>query len=187
MRIRYENTENFKIQQHSIAANQKHVRTFLAYHSIIYIVSGALHLTDNDIEQVIKEGELCLISPGTYANPELTNDQELIVFILLFNRQTAQFILKLPKVHNALNKQSRLKSWKNPDIYIIPPNKFYKSFFDSIELYHEMKNDIKKEMIPVKFTELIYLLLDSPHQQAILSFLSDAAIYSGREETRINA
>ena len=50
-----------------------------------------------------------------------------------------------------------------------------------------MKNDIRKEMIPVKFTELIYLLLDSPHQQAILSFLSDAAIYSGREETRINA
>ena len=39
-----------------------------------------------------------------------------------------------------------------------------------------MKKEVKDEMIPIKFAELIYILLDSPHKQTVLSFLSEAAM-----------
>ena len=38
----------------------------------------------------------------------------------------------------------------------------------------ECLKKLKKEMLPVKFTELIYLLLNSPHRDIVLSFLSEA-------------
>ncbi len=38
----------------------------------------------------------------------------------------------------------------------------------------EIEKKLKKEMLPVKFTELIYLLLNSPHRDIVLSFLSEA-------------
>lgn len=187
MHIINKDTGNFKVLEHSIVVNQKNIHTFLAHYSIIYIASGTLHLTKKRSKRVIKEGELCLISPGIYTKSEFTHNHKHVVFILLFNRQTAQLLLELPKVYNDLNNLSNLKPRQNPDIYIIPPNKIYKSFFNSTRLYHKMKNDIKKEMIPIKFAELIYLLLDSPHKQAILSFLSDAAIHKEKEEPKINA
>ena len=37
-----------------------------------------------------------------------------------------------------------------------------------------VEKKLKKEMLPVKFTELIYLLLNSPHRDVVLSFLSEA-------------
>ena len=59
-------------------------------------------------------------------------------------------------------------------VYIIPRQKVFRNFFNAVQLYHNLEKKLKEEMLPVKFTELIYLLLNSPHRDVVLSFLSEA-------------
>ena len=129
----------------STSSSQENTRNFLTDYSIVYTVSGTLCLKNSDSEQIIEEGELALIPPGTYAFSESANDQNHSGFTFFFDQWTAQCILKLPEVINA------------------------------VPLYHNLEKKLKKEMLPVKFTELIYLLLNSPHRDVVLSFLSKAA------------
>lgn len=174
MRIFNGEVENFKVLQHSTASDQENIRTFLTHHSIVYVASGSIYLMDNDSELLIREGELCLFSPGVYFSSELTCNNKYSMFALFFNQWTAQCILRLPGITDILNEQCKLTSCR--EIHIIPKEKIFHNFFDSIQIYHKLKKEVKDEMIPIKFAELIYILLDGPHKQTVLSFLSEAAM-----------
>ena len=148
----------------STSSSQENTRNFLRDYSIVYAVSGTLCLKSNGSEQLLKEGELALISPGVHASSS---------FAFFLNRQTAQCVLKLPEVFNALNLQR--PAVPRQKVYIIPRQKVFRNFFNAVQLYHNLEKKLKAEMLPVKFTELIYLLLNSPHRDVVLSFLSEAA------------
>lgn len=179
MRIFNGEAENFRVLRHSTASNQENIHTFLTHHSIVYVVSGTLHLIENESPMSIKEGELCLFSPGVYFSSELISDQKYSMFTLFFNQWTAQCILKLPGVIDILNEPYKLDDCGI--VHIVPKNNILRNFFESIQLYHKLEKDVKEEIIPVKFAELIYILLNSPHRQTILSFLSEAAVYNKKK------
>lgn len=179
MRIFNGEVEHFKVLQHSTISNQENLHTFLTHYSIVYIVSGTLYLRNKDSELSIKEGELCLISPGVYFTSEFISNQMYSMFTLFFSQWTAQYILKLPGITDLLNKQCNLTSCQ--EIHIIPKEKIFRNFFDSIQLYHKLEKKVKDEMIPIKFAELIYILLEGPHKQTILSFLSEAATHNKKK------
>lgn len=82
----------------STSSSQENTRNFLTDYSIVYAVSGTLCLKNSDSEQIIEEGELALIPPGTYAFSESANDQNHSGFTFFFDQWTAQCILKLPEV-----------------------------------------------------------------------------------------
>ena len=156
----------------STSSSQENTRNFLTDYSIVYAVSGTLCLKNSDSEQIIEEGELALIPPGTYAFSESANDQNHSGFTFFFDQWTAQCILKLPEVISALSLYQPPVSRQK--VYIIPRQKVFRNFFNAVQLYHNLEKKLKKEMLPVKFTELIYLLLNSPHRDVVLSFLSEA-------------
>ena len=149
MRIFNGEVENFKVLQHSARSNRENIRTFLTHHSIVYVVSGTLHLMNNGSELSVQEGEMCLIAPGAYFSSELIGNQNYSMLALFFNQWTAQYILKLPGITGIL--------------------------------YRKLEKEVKNEMIPIKFAELIYILLEGPHKQTILSFLSDAAMHNKKK------
>lgn len=157
----------------STSSSQENTRNFLRDYSIVYAVSGTLCLKSNGSEQLLKEGELALISPGVHASSGLADNQKYSSFAFFLNRQTAQCVLKLPEVFNALNLQR--PAVPRQKVYIIPRQKVFRNFFNAVQLYHNLEKKLKAEMLPVKFTELIYLLLDSPHRDIVLSFLTEAA------------
>ena len=64
---------------------------------------------------------------------------------------------------------------KREAIKIIPHNREIEKLFSSLEEYSKSKSPFMCELIRLKFTELVYLLLDSPYRQLIASFLLDAA------------
>ena len=179
MRIFNGEVENFKVLQHSARSNRENIRTFLTHHSIVYVVSGTLHLMNNGSELSVQEGEMCLIAPGAYFSSELIGNQNYSMLGLFFNQWTAQYILKLPGITGILNEQQKLASCQ--EVHIIPKEKVFRSFFDSIHLYRKLEKEVKNEMIPIKFAELIYILLEGPHKQTILSFLSDAAMHNKKK------
>lgn len=157
----------------STSSSQENTRNFLTDYSIVYAVSGTLCLKNSDSEQIIEEGELALIPPGAYAFSESVHDQNHSGFTFFFNQWTAQCILKLPKVISALSLHQPPVTRQK--VYIIPRQKVFRNFFNAVQLYHNLEKKLKEEMLPVKFTELIYLLLNSLHRDIVLSFLSEAA------------
>ena len=76
----------------STSSSQENTRNFLTDYSIVYTVSGTLCLKNSDSEQIIEEGELALIPPGTYAFSESANDQNHSGFTFFFDQWTAQCI-----------------------------------------------------------------------------------------------
>ena len=180
MRIFNGEVENFRVLQESTSSSRENVHTFLTHHSIVYIASGTLRLASRNSEQIIHEGELCLLSPGIYSSSEFISDRKYSAFILFFNHRTAQCILKYPEVIDKLNKRPKLPFMQN--VHVIPNQKIFRGFFESIHLYQQLEKKLKDEILPIKFVELIYLLLDSPHEETVLSFLSEAAVYHEKDK-----
>ena len=147
----------------STSSSQENTRNFLTDYSIVYAVSGTLCLKNSDSEQIIEEGELALIPPGTYAFSESANDQNHSGFTFFFDQWTAQCILKLPEVISTLSLYQPPVTRQK--VYIIPRQKVFRNFFNTVQLYHNLEKKLKEEMLPVKFTEL---------RDVVLSFLSEA-------------
>lgn len=64
---------------------------------------------------------------------------------------------------------------KKEAVKIIPHNPDVERIFSTIATYSKGASNFTCELLKLKFAELIYLLLDSPYQKLILSFLLDAA------------
>lgn len=164
----------FKILRYNQCTEPNNMYAGLPYHAIIHMTSGTICFLNNDSKQTIRQGETCLISPGSYPLLESINSKKYSCLVLFFYRQTAQYMLRLPGVINYLKNNKKIIAWQN--IYIIPPLNMLDNFFRTLDTYYELDNQIKEKIIPLKFAELIYLLQESPHRTKVLSFLKDASV-----------
>lgn len=157
----------------STSSSQENTRNFLTDYSIVYAVSGTLCLKNSDSEQIIEEGELALIPPGIIRFFRIKPRSESFRIYLLLRPMDSTVHSQTPGSDSALSLYQPPVTRQK--VYIIPRQKVFRNFFNAVQLYHNLEKKLKEEMLPVKFTELIYLLLNSPHRDVVLSFLSEAA------------
>lgn len=167
--------KNLRLLQYTNATTQENFDAFLTHHAFIYILSGVKQIRVAQNKVNIQSGELFLIPRGEYVMSEyITGEFGFRSIMLFFSKKVAQALIE--QLNNSLSAPlSHTSDAKKEAIKIIPHNRDIEALFSSLETYSKNQSPFTHELIKLKFTELIYLLLDSAYQKLIISFLLDAA------------
>ena len=180
--------KHIRLLQYVNATTQENVDAFLTHHALVYILSGVKQIKVAQNKFDIHPGELFLIPRGEYVMSEyITGEYGFRSFMLFFSKKTAQTLIEqidkslltehLSRTANATltSESSPGEAKKKEAIKIIPPNRDIEQLFLSLEKYSQQNSPFLCELIRLKFSELIYLLMDSSYKTLIFNFLLDAA------------
>lgn len=164
--------KNVRLLQYTNVTTQENFDVFLTHNALVYILSGIKQIKVAHAGYEIHPGELFLIPRGEYVMSEyLAGENGFRSVMLFFTRKAAQEILE--QIGEDLHVPGRGRN--NNAVKIISPDKNIEKLYLSLEAYSKGDSPYMCELVKLKFAELIYLLLDSPYRQLILTFLIDAA------------
>ena len=165
--------KNIRLLQYTNATTQENYDAFLTHHALVYIFSGIKQIRVADNKFDIHPGELFLIPRGEYVMSEyIAGESGFRSMMLFFGKKTAQELIE--KTDKQLLSSSA-NSKKREAVKIIPPSRDIEQLFLTLEKYSQSQTEYLYQLIRLKFTELIYLLMDSSYKNLILHFLLDAA------------
>ena len=169
-----ENT-NIRLLQYVNSTTQENFDAFLTHYAMVYILSGVKQIKVSQSKFQIQPGELFLIPRGEYVMSEyITGENGFQSLMLFFSKKVAQDLIE--QISGYLSAHmSDVVPMKKEAVKIIPHNPDVERIFSTIATYSKGASNFTCELLKLKFAELIYLLLDSPYQKLILSFLLDAA------------
>lgn len=164
----------FHLLQYVQATTQENFDSFLTNSAIVFILSGIKNIRTSHSEYEIHPGELFMIPRGEYVMSEyISGIKDFQSIMLFFNSKVARSILN--NLSEYISDINRKKLPVCQDIIKIKPEKQDISIlFHTLHSYCHSQYKYQYELISLKFNELIYLLLDSPHQGMILHFLLNA-------------
>lgn len=167
--------KHLRLLQYTNATTQENFDAFLTHHALVYILSGVKQIKVAQSEFQIHPGELFLIPRGEYVMSEyITGANGFQSFMLFFSKKVAQNLVEqLDKYLSGVLSETSPE--RKEAVKIIPHSRNIEQLFATLETYSQESNPFTCELIRLKFTELIYLLLDSPYRKVISSFLLDAA------------
>lgn len=166
--------KNVRLLQYVNTTTQENFDAFLTHHALVYILSGVKQIKVAQNKFDIHSGELFLIPRGEYVMSEyIAGESGFRSLMLFFSKKTAQEMLE--QISRATGgKLLETEKIKKEAVKIIPRNREIEKLFASLEAYSQGENPFMCELIRLKFAELIYLLMDTPYQKLIFSFLLDA-------------
>lgn len=173
--------KNIRLLQYVNATGQENFDAFLTHHALVYILTGVKQIKIAQSQFNIHPGELLLIPRGEYVMSEyIAGESGFQSIMLFFSKKVAQDLVeqlntRFPAYPSDLSSKSKVA------VKIIPHSEDIERLFSSLVAYSTGNSSFTFELIRLKFLELIYLLLDSPYQKLISSFLFDAALSESPE------
>lgn len=166
---------NVRLLQYTNSSTTENFDAFLTHHALIYILSGTKQIKVSQRAFNINPGELILIPRGEYVMSEyITGEQNFQSIMLFFNQKVARYVVD--ELKGRINSDYK-EVFKKEAIKIIPKSRNINELYHSLITYSKENSPFIPDIISLKFMELIYLLLDTPYQNVIMSFLLDAARY----------
>lgn len=168
--------KNIHLLQYVSSSTQENFDAFLTHHALVYILSGVKQIKVASNQYDIHPGELFLIPRGEYVMSEyIAGESGFRSFMLFFSKKTAQEMVEQIGHGLATDFLPEAGDMKKEAVKIIPQSREVERLFASLETYSRSGNPYMCELTRLKFTELIYLLMDTPYRKLIVSFLLDAA------------
>lgn len=164
--------KSVRLLQYTSLTTTENFDVFLTHNALVYILSGIKQIRVAQSGFQINPGELFLIPRGEYVMSEyLTGENGFRSIMLFFTKKAAQDILG--QIDGSMLTIERSKN--NSAVKIMSANQHIEKLFLSLEAYSKGDSPYMCELVRLKFSELIYLLLDSPYRQLIITFLVDAS------------
>ena len=164
--------KSVRLLQYTSLTAAENFDVFLTHNALVYILSGIKQIRVAQSDFQINPGELFLIPRGEYVMSEyLTGENGFRSIMLFFTKKAAQDILG--QIDSSMLTVEHSKN--NSAVKIMSPNQNIEKLFLSLEAYSKGDSPYMCELVRLKFSELIYLLLDSPYRQLIITFLIDAS------------
>lgn len=164
--------KSVRLLQYTSLTTTENFDVFLTHNALVYILSGIKQIRVAQSGFQINPGELFLIPRGEYVMSEyLTGENGFRSIMLFFTKKAAQDILGQIDGNMLTVEHSK----NNNAVKIMSANQHIEKLFLSLEAYSKGDSPYMCELVRLKFSELIYLLLDSPYRQLIITFLVDAS------------
>jgi len=171
--------KNIRLLKYVNSITQENFDSFLTHHSLIFILSGVKQIKVGSNQFDIRAGELFLIPKGEYVMSEyITGEHGFRSLMLFFCKRVVQGLAE--QLNGCLPEciPERIPA-KIEAVKIIPHNREIEKLFSSLEEYSKSKSPFMCELIRLKFTELVYLLLDAARSDnPALSAVLDRHLYS---------
>jgi AraC-like DNA-binding protein len=168
------NSADIYLLKYTSSTTRANFETFLTEYAIVYILSGKKEISISDTVYHVGKGELFLLPKGEYIMSEYTTDDESFRSIILyFNSKISQKALSEIEISN-ISLSFQKKNSTERTIHTIPVTTDIENVFQTLMSYIEKDVFFKKELVQLKFMELLFLLLNGEFSGKIMQFLVSA-------------
>ncbi|MFD2726337.1 helix-turn-helix domain-containing protein [Hyunsoonleella rubra] len=145
---------------------------------LTYVISGKKDWTSINKTYSLKSGEALFIRKGIYNTKQYFEEDYCTILFFI----TEDFIRRFIKNNEAL-LQKRTSDYDDRLIYPIDVTNSLNSLFLSVFNYFNMGGDIPKELVEIKFNELLFNIALNPSNKDLLGFFNSLKQI---EKTNIN-
>lgn len=145
---------------------------------ITYVISGQKDWTSLDKTYTIKQGEALFINKGVYNTKQYFEVDYCVMLFFI----TDDFIRRFVKSHKTL-LHSKKTEVSNSQIFPIHVEDTLNSLFLSVFNYLNQGNTIPKDLVEIKFSELLFNITLNPANSTLVSFFKSLIL---TEKTSLN-
>lgn len=145
---------------------------------ITYVISGQKDWTSLDKTYTINKGEALFINKGVYNTKQYFEVDYCVMLFFI----TDNFIRRFVKTHNDV-LYSTSSEVSNSQIFPIQVEDSLNSLFLSVFNYLNQGNNIPKDLVEIKFNELLFNITLNPTNKDLVSFFKSL---SHTEKTSLN-
>lgn len=130
-----------------------------------YVISGKKDWTALEGTHHMKEGDAVFIKKGVYNTKQYYEDEYCVLLFFI----TEDFIRRFIKIHKETLKIKKSDHNEN-QIYPLDVQDSLKSLFMSVFNYMNQTNEIPRELVQMKFDELLYNIILNPKNANLAHF-----------------
>ncbi|NVK52860.1 MAG: helix-turn-helix transcriptional regulator [Flavobacteriaceae bacterium] len=130
-----------------------------------YVISGRKDWTAIEGTYQLKEGDAVFLNKGIYNTKQYFEEEYCTLLFFL----TEDFIRKFMKTYKETIKVQKLNENEN-QIYALDVQDSLKSLFMSVFNYMKQINEIPRELVEIKFNELLYNIILNPKNRNLTNF-----------------
>ena len=145
---------------------------------ITYVISGKKDWSSLDKTYTIKKGEALFINKGVYNTKQYFEVDYCVMLFFI----TDDFIRRFVKNHSTLLQTKNTKT-SNNQIFTIQSENSLNSLFLSVFNYLNQGNNIPKDLVEIKFSELLFNITLNPANSELVSFFKSLTL---TEKTSLN-
>lgn len=135
---------------------------------IMYVISGKKDWTALDKTYTVKKGEALFVNKGVYNTKQYFEVDYCVMLFFI----TDDFIRRFVKTHKQLLKPYN-KEAPNNQIFNIDVEDSLNSLFLSVFNYLNQGNNIPKDLVEMKFNELLFNIALNPANKDLVSFFNN--------------
>lgn len=157
--------DDFLFIEYKCAPDVENFKVWTDTPFLCYIINGRKDWTAIEGTYKLKKGEAVFLNKGVY-NTKAYFEEEYCVLLFFL---TENFIRKFIKTYKETLKVKNLKNTEN-QIYRLDVQDSLQSLFMSIINYMGQVNETPRELIEMKFNELLYNIILNPKNKNLTSF-----------------
>ena len=157
--------DDYLFVEYKCPINAEQFKLVTNQHFISYVVSGKKDWTSLHQKHTTRDGEAVFIRKGIYNTKQYFEVDYCVILFFI----TDEFIRKF-MIENQFNKN--ISTEESPQMFPIEVNDSLTSLFMSVFNYFKQGGEIPKQLIELKFKELLYNIILNPKNKQLTSYFN---------------
>ena len=159
---------DFLFVEYKCPLNIEEYQLWIENHLITYVVSGKKDWITSKKTHKLTTGDTLFVRKGVYTTKQYLESDYCVMLFFINDKFIKRFITENPSFKRELNHQK-----EHNQIFDITTNDVFKTLIESIFHYLKQGEEIPKELVEIKFKELLFnIVLNSNNNELLLFFNS---------------
>lgn len=160
--------DDFLFVEYKCPLNIEEYQLWIENHLITYVISGKKDWITANKTYKLTKGDTLFIRKGVYTTRQYLESEYCVMLFFINDKFIKKFISENPTFKREFNHKK-----EHHQIFDISTNDVFKTLIESIFHYLQQGDEIPKELVEIKFKELLFnIVLNSNNAEVLLFFNS---------------
>ena len=161
---------DFLFVEYKCPLNIEEYQLWIENHLITYVISGKKDWITSKKTHKLIAGDSLFVKKGVYTTKQYLESDYCVMLFFINDKFIKRFITENPSFKRELNHNKEYNQ-----IFDITTNESFTTLIESIFHYLKQKDEIPKELVGIKFKELLFNIVINSKNKELLHFLNSIA------------
>lgn len=158
---------DFLFVEYKCPLNIEEYQLWVESHLITYVISGKKDWITSNKTYALSPGDSLFVRKGVYTTRQYLESDYCVMLFFINDKFIKRFITENPSLKRQLNHKI-----EHNQIFDITTNDVFRIIIESIFHYLKQGEEIPKELVEIKFKELLFNIVLNSNNNEILSFFN---------------
>jgi len=162
---------DFLFVEYKCPINIEEYQLWIENHLITYVISGKKDWITSKKTHKLTAGETLFVRKGVYTTKQYLESDYCVMLFFINDKFIQRFISENPSFKRELNRNQEYNQ-----IFNINTNDSFKTLIESIFNYLKQGEEIPKELVEIKFKELLFNIILNSKNKTLLNFFNSISL-----------